>query len=202
MSNTMRIGWICLAGAATIGGLAWAASDVPVPAPPAATAGQAYAGASMVPSYSAPHGGLLIPVVGIERDHLRDNFREPRSGHVHGAIDILAPQGTPVVATVDGTIRKLFTSRLGGLTIYQFDERETRSYYYAHLERYAEGVREGQRVRRGDVIGYVGMTGNANTPHLHFAIYVLPPGKEWWKGDAVNPYSELLAITKPASLPR
>ena len=134
---------------------------------------------------------VLIPVAGIEPHQLRDTYEEARSGgRIHRAIDILAPRGTPVLASVDGTIRKLFTSRAGGVTIYQFDESESRVYYYAHLDRYANGLVEGASVRKGDVIGYVGTTGNAprNTPHLHFSIEDLPPSREWWKGTPVNPY--------------
>jgi murein DD-endopeptidase MepM/ murein hydrolase activator NlpD len=137
---------------------------------------------------------VMIPVAGIVTTDLRDTFVEARTGHVHGAIDILAPRGTPVVAAIDGHIRKLFTSRAGGLTIYQSDPDETRMFYYAHLDRYADGLAEGARVTRGTVIGYVGTTGNApiNTPHLHFAIAVLPPTKEWWKGTAIDPYPILV----------
>jgi len=139
--------------------------------------------------------GIIIPVAGIHRSDLHDNFADPRTGHVHNALDIMAPRGTPVVAAVDGTVRKLFTSRAGGLTIYQFDRSEEKVYYYAHLDRYADGLREGERIARGDVIGYVGTTGNApaNSPHLHFAIQILPPTKEWWKGQAVDPYPILTA---------
>ena len=141
----------------------------------------------------------LIPVEGIHASDLHDSFEQARSGgRAHHALDILAPRGTPVVAAVDGTIRKLFTSVAGGLTIYEFDNREERVYYYAHLDSYAN-VREGMRVRRGDVIGYVGTTGNApaNTPHLHFAIEVLPPTHEWWKGTPINPYPILTSRLGP-----
>ena len=134
---------------------------------------------------------LQMPVEGIALEGLRSDFDAPRSGgRRHQAIDIRAPRGTPVVAVVDGTIRKLFTSAAGGLTIYHFDEREETCYYYAHLDRYAAGIKEGMRVTRGSVIGYVGTTGNApkSTPHLHFAINRLPPTREWWKGDPIDPY--------------
>jgi murein DD-endopeptidase MepM/ murein hydrolase activator NlpD len=121
---------------------------------------------------------------------LRDDFGDPRTGHAHEALDILAPRGTPVVAVDDGVVQKLFTSVRGGLTIYHFDPEGAYSYYYAHLDRYADGLREGQALRKGDVIGYVGTTGNAppQTPHLHFAIFKLGPEKEWWKGAAINPF--------------
>jgi murein DD-endopeptidase MepM/ murein hydrolase activator NlpD len=134
---------------------------------------------------------LLIPVLGIEPAELKDDFAQPRgNGRTHGAIDILAPRGTPVVAAVDGTIRKIFTSKAGGLTIYQFDREEKRVYYYAHLDSYARGLAEGIVVRQGTVIGYVGTTGNApaDTPHLHFSVEDLPRTREWWKGSPVNPY--------------
>jgi murein DD-endopeptidase MepM/ murein hydrolase activator NlpD len=138
---------------------------------------------------------VLIPVDGVTRDELRDTFTAPRGGgRSHGALDILAPQGTPVLAAVDGTIRKLFHSKAGGVTIYQFDENEEMVYYYAHLDRYVNGLYEGQLVRQGEVIGFVGTTGNTRgTPHLHFAIEVLGPTKEWWKGTAINPYPVLTA---------
>ena len=139
---------------------------------------------------------MVIPVSGIAPEQLRDTFTEARSGgRVHNAIDILAPRGTPVVASVDGTIRKLYNSGAGGVSIYQFDESEANVYYYAHLDGYANGLAEGATVEKGEVIGYVGTTGNAprGTPHLHFSIERLPPSKEWWKGTAVNPYPILSA---------
>jgi len=152
----------------------------------------------------APHatGALIIPVQGVVATDLRDDFNQPRSdGRTHGALDILAPHGTPVIAAVDGTIRKLFFSGAGGITIYQFDRAEERVYYYAHLDRYADGLAEGLFVPQGTVIGYVGATGNAHgTNHLHFAIELLPPTKEWWKGTPVDPYP-LLATTTLSSLP-
>jgi murein DD-endopeptidase MepM/ murein hydrolase activator NlpD len=134
---------------------------------------------------------VIIPVAGIRTRDLRDNFIDRRSGgRPHNAIDIMAARGTPVVAAVDGTVRKLFTSRAGGLTIYQFDRAEEKVYYYAHLDHYADGLREGEDVQRGTVIGYVGTSGNApaTSPHLHFAIQRLPPTKEWWKGEAIDPF--------------
>jgi peptidoglycan LD-endopeptidase LytH len=142
-------------------------------------------------------GGVIVPVAGISPAQLHDNFLQARGGgtRLHGAIDIMAPRNTPVLAAVDGTIRKLFTSAGGGLTIYQFDQGEERIYYYAHLDRYAPDLREGQFVSQGSVIGFVGTTGNAapDAPHLHFAIEMLPSTKEWWKGTPVNPYPILTA---------
>lgn len=137
---------------------------------------------------------LIIPVEGITTAQLSDTFTDARgTDRVHDAIDIMAPTGTPVRAVADGRIVKLFDSEAGGLTIYQFDADETVAFYYAHLDRYADGVAEGQAVRQGDLVGYVGYTGNASPegPHLHFAIMVLGPEKNWWQGRAVNPYPYL-----------
>ena len=138
---------------------------------------------------------LLLPVQGITSDRLRDTFADGRDGKQRGheAIDIAAPRGTPVLAVDDGRIAKLFLSRLGGITIYQFDPSGQFAYYYAHLDRYSAGLAEGQTVRRGSVIGYVGSTGNASpdAPHLHFAIFRLGPEKQWWKGEPINPFPYL-----------
>jgi murein DD-endopeptidase MepM/ murein hydrolase activator NlpD len=110
----------------------------------------------------------------------------------------MAPRGTPVRAVDDGAVAKLYRGPLAGTTVYQFDAAKSRVYMYAHLDRYAPGLREGQAVRRGQVIGYVGSTGNApeSAPHLHFAMYELGRDKRWWKGKAANPYA-LLRGTGP-----
>lgn len=152
---------------------------------------------------SGPSESILLPVDGISASDLHDNYLQMRGGgtRTHGAIDIMAARGTPVLAAVDGTIRKLFTSAGGGLSIYQFDVREERVYYYAHLDRYDLMMHEGLFVKQGTVIGYVGSTGNASydAPHLHFAIETLPPTKEWWKGTPMNPYPILTAGATPVS---
>ncbi len=136
---------------------------------------------------------LEMPIDDVDEDDLRDTFFDSRgSGRAHEALDIMAPRHTPVRAVDAGVIAKLFNSQGGGgVTIYQFDPSRTFSYYYAHLDRYAPGLREGQTVRRGETIGYVGSTGNAspNTPHLHFAIFRLTPERQWWKDEPINPYS-------------
>lgn len=138
---------------------------------------------------------LKIPVEGADDDDLRDTFFDARGGgRAHEALDIMAPRHTQVLAADDGVITKLYDSRGGGgITIYQFDPTETFTYYYAHLDRYAASLHEGQRVRRGDVIGYVGSTGNASptATHLHFAIFRLGPERQWWKGEPINPYAVL-----------
>ena len=133
---------------------------------------------------------LAVPVDGVDRKDLRNTFSEARGSRSHEALDIIARRGTEVVAVENGRIEKLFTSKAGGLTIYQFDPTGTFAYYYAHLDRYADTLREGQTVKRGDVIGFVGSTGNAapDAPHLHFAIFRLTPEHQWWKGDPINPY--------------
>jgi murein DD-endopeptidase MepM/ murein hydrolase activator NlpD len=137
---------------------------------------------------------LTLPVQGIKRGDLRDTFNEARgSSRRHEALDVLAPRNTPVLAVEDGKIARLFLSDAGGITIYQFDPTEAYCYYYAHLERYADGLKDGSPVKRGQVIGYVGTTGNAprNTPHLHFAIFKMTDEKKWWQGTAIDPYSVL-----------
>jgi murein DD-endopeptidase MepM/ murein hydrolase activator NlpD len=133
---------------------------------------------------------LLLPIQGLDLRTLHDSFSEGRNGRPHEAIDILAPRGTPVLAVDDGPVRKLFTSARGGLTVYQFDPEGLYCYYYAHLDRYAEGLSEGAALRKGARVGYVGTTGNAppGTPHLHFTIFRLGPEKNWWEGIPVNPY--------------
>jgi murein DD-endopeptidase MepM/ murein hydrolase activator NlpD len=138
---------------------------------------------------------MIVPVAGVPRSALRDMYGDARGGRRHEAIDIMAPTGTPVIATDDGIVKKLFTSKPGGLTIYQFDPDQRFCYYYAHLDRYAPGLHEGQSVKRGDVIGYVGTSGNApkNAPHLHFALIRLDKERRWWKGTYVNPYPALAA---------
>ena len=141
---------------------------------------------------------LTPPIRGLALTSLQDTFGDFHNGHRHEAIDIMEPRGTPIHAVVPGTIRKLFFSVRGGITIYEFDETGVYCYYYAHLERYAEGLREGMRVERGDVIGFVGSTGNADAraPHLHFAVFELGPEKQWSKGTAIDPYASLVAAVK------
>ena len=136
--------------------------------------------------------GLAIPVEGIKQDGLVDTFTAARAGgRVHDAIDIMAAEGTPVIAAADGTIEKLFFSNGGGgITIYERSVDGKWMYYYAHLQAYAPGLTEGQKVKQGQVIGTVGHTGNASAdgPHLHFAINKMEPGQRWWQGSAINPY--------------
>jgi peptidoglycan LD-endopeptidase LytH len=137
--------------------------------------------------------GLAIPVVGVRRAQLSDTFTQARAGgaRVHDAIDIMAPRGRPVVAAAPGTVEKLFFSQGGGgITAYVRSPDKRWTYYYAHLDAYAKGLREGKRIKRGEVIGTVGSTGNADPdgPHLHFAIHRMEPGERWYQGSAINPY--------------
>jgi murein DD-endopeptidase MepM/ murein hydrolase activator NlpD len=130
-----------------------------------------------------------MPIAGVDPHTLRSNFSEMHDGHAHEALDIMAPRGTPVQAVAEGNVVKLFTSKQGGLTVYQFDDSRTWCYYYAHLDRYAPGLKEGTLLRKGDVLGYVGSTGDASpdAPHLHLAVFQLGPAKNWWEGTAVDP---------------
>lgn len=181
------------------------------PAAPAASAASAPAGSAAPTELSKFQGvalraggdlegqrllaqhALLVPVAGVAPGALSDNYQQGRGKRQHEAIDILAPAGTPVLATDDGRIAKLFHSKPGGLTIYQFDPASQLAFYYAHLQRYAQGLQEGLDVKRGDVIGYVGSSGNADpgTPHLHFAVFKLGDPPKWWQGAPVNPYPAL-----------
>jgi peptidoglycan LD-endopeptidase LytH len=137
---------------------------------------------------------LGVPVQGVRPAQLRDTFHDRRGAtRSHQAIDIMAPWGTPVLAADDGKVVKITSNRGGGLTLYQVDDSGRLVYYYAHLAGYADDLKEGQRVRRGDVIAFVGATGNApaTAPHLHFAVLLLARERRWWGGEALNPYAAL-----------
>jgi peptidoglycan LD-endopeptidase LytH len=165
---------------------------IEVPAATSGTTGVIPAGSPDATDLSARK--LTIPVAGIDADKLVRSYHDNRSGQrQHEAIDILAPRNTPVIAVEDGTIAKVFNSKAGGLTLYQFDPTQRYSYYYAHLDRYADGLKEGDQVHRGQVLGYVGTSGNApkDTPHLHFAVFRLTPDKRWWEGTPIDPYDIL-----------
>jgi murein DD-endopeptidase MepM/ murein hydrolase activator NlpD len=133
---------------------------------------------------------LRMPLDNVDVEAMKGGFQEKRGSRPHEAADLLAPRNTPVHAVEGGTIAKLFISKAGGITIYQFDPGGDLIYYYAHLERYADGLHEGQTISAGDVIGYVGTSGNAppNTPHLHFGVFETDGNRQWWKGQPVDPY--------------
>lgn len=141
---------------------------------------------------------LRLPIDGMHIESSKGGFLEHRGARPHEAIDVLAPRNTPVHAVTTGTIAKLFLSKPGGNTIYQFDAEGRFCYYYAHLERYADGLHEGQVVAQGDVIGFVGTSGNAppETPHLHFAVFELNANRQWWRGRAIDPYLMLRQADK------
>jgi len=137
---------------------------------------------------------LVFPVPQISPGTVHDTYDDRRAGHGHEALDIPAPRGAPVSTATTGVVTKLFPSVPGGLTIYLVDESRRYAYYYAHLDAYAADLAEGQRVARGQVIGYVGSTGNAapDAPHLHFAIFKLEPEPRWWHGTALDPHPLLV----------
>jgi murein DD-endopeptidase MepM/ murein hydrolase activator NlpD len=146
---------------------------------------------------------LGLPVAHMKLSDMLDTFNQSRPGERrHEATDIVAPLGTPVLAVDDGTIAKLFWSQAGGRTIYQFDLSQRYCYYYAHLDGYEMHLAEGMRVQRGQVIGYVGTTGNApaNSPHLHFAITEISGDKKWWGGKPIDPYPLLRASARQLGL--
>ena len=172
-----------------------ATSVRPKPEAPRVSASPAPPVVTPAPSPTATTGemswsGLRVPLDGVSIDSFKGGFAEHRGHGPHEAVDMLAPRGTPVHAVTTGTIAKLFYSQAGGNTIYQFDADGRLCYYYAHLDRYVEGLRDGQTVQQGDLIGYVGTTGNAppGTPHLHFAVFATDGDKRWWKGRALDPY--------------
>lgn len=140
---------------------------------------------------------LSMPVQGVRSAALRDTFGDDRRVGAHEALDIPAPMRAPVFAVEDGVVAKLFTSQRGGLTVYHFDPAARFAYYYAHLDAYAPGLREGQPLKRCALVGYVGLTGNspAGVPHLHFAIFKLEAQPRWWRGAPLNPHPVLSATT-------
>lgn len=152
--------------------------------------------------YLSHLGRLVIPVADVEAHHLRDSYRQGRGGgRVHKAIDIHARRGTAVLAVADGTILKLYTKGSGGNSIYHLDRDGRTRYYYAHLERFATDLRDGAEVKKGQVIGFVGDTGNARPGdyHLHFSIALLPNLDRWWEGENLNPYP---LLKQAAAAPR
>lgn len=149
--------------------------------------------AAPAPGGNWTHPMLVIPVQGVQRSQIVDTWGETRANgaRIHQASDIIAPGGTPVIAAAPGVVEKLFYSEGGGgITLYVRSPDRQWTYYYAHLLRYAPGVVEGMQVRAGDLLGYVGDTGNAGTGnyHLHFALSHMEPAESWWKGQPVNPY--------------
>jgi murein DD-endopeptidase MepM/ murein hydrolase activator NlpD len=135
---------------------------------------------------------LVIPVAGVGPSHIEDSFTAGRDGgeRQHNAVDILAPRNTPIIAADDGVILRMSSNKLGGITIYAADKDREFVYYYAHLDHYRRGVHEGDKIQKGDTLGFVGTTGNApkDVPHLHFQIMIWPSDGKYWYGEPVNPY--------------
>ena len=135
---------------------------------------------------------LVVPVAGVSVDRIPDTYKAPRGrdgSRRHEAVDIMAPRGTPVLSADDGQVLKLRKNAAGGTTVYATDPEERIIYYYAHLDRYHERMREGMKLAKGDTIGFVGTTGNApkNVPHLHFQIMRMPADRRWWGGEPIDP---------------
>jgi len=179
-------------GALFYGGI-WGSSDTVVVADKKVIDPAGPGGTMVIDSVTVGPAGLALPVAGVKPSELVDTFTQARAGgaRVHDAIDIMAPVGRPIISAAPGTVEKLFFSRGGGGTsvyVRSLDGRWT--YYYAHLNAYAPGLHEGQRVGRGTLLGFVGFSGNANPagPHLHMAINHMAPGEKWYQGTPVNPY--------------
>ena len=170
-----------------------AAVSEPKPLPPTVSAPRAQAPGDASGEGLLAQRELIVPVEGVAPTSLVDTYQQARTGHIHEALDIMAPRGARVLAADDGKLVKLFKSVPGGLTVYQFDPSGRLAYYYAHLDRYANGMHEGMELHRGDLVGYVGSTGNASpdAPHLHFAVFVLGPERQWWKGEPIDPFTAL-----------
>ena len=155
------------------------------------------ASGTIEPDAPASAGGaaLVIPVAGVSSAALVDSYEDARSeGRTHRALDIEAARGTPVLAAADGEVAKLFDSERGGLTVYQYHPAGTLTLYYAHLDGYAPGLEEGDQLRAGELLGYVGTSGNAanDNPHLHFQVLRRDEDDGWWQGEPVNPYPLLV----------
>lgn len=184
-----RVGWVVLAGILLVAGLfALSVRIGPAVSPPAAPA----------PPVARPSGGLIVPVTDVARSAIADTWGQARSERrQHHGTDIMAARDTPVVAAAAGTVEKLFQSRLGGTTLYQRSTDGRWTFYYAHLARYAPGVREGQQVAAGQLLGFVGDTGDAGAGnyHLHFSLTRRMPGQRWWEGEDVNPFPYLSRAT-------
>ena len=181
-----------VSGFSRTGGPTMSAAPISPPSTANAPAPSARVLAPVATTGDVARGRLRVPIDGSNVDTWKGGFDERRGGgsRGHEAVDILSPRNTPVHAVENGTIAKIFESKQGGHTVYQFNPDGTRIYYYAHLERYADGLHEGQPIVQGDVVGFVGTSGNAppNTPHLHFAVFQLGADKRWWQGTAIDPY--------------
>jgi murein DD-endopeptidase MepM/ murein hydrolase activator NlpD len=189
---TMGVGVILLLALAGLASMIRIVPGAPT-APVAQPAVQHAEAPEPAPAGNWTHPLLAVPVQGVSRAQIVDTWGQSRANgaRAHQATDIMAPGGTPVLAAAAGTVEKLFYSQGGGgITLYVRSPDRLWSYYYAHLQRYAPGVVEGMQVRVGDLLGFVGDTGNSGTGnfHLHFALSRMQPDDGWWKGQPVNPY--------------
>ena len=164
--------------------------EISAPAPVVTAPARATSG---TPESALAAKSLIIPVEGVDPSRVRDSYTSARGGRTHDAVDIMAARGTPVIATDAGTILRLRQNDAGGITIYQLDPDERFVYYYAHLDRYQDGLVEGMKIKQGDVLGFVGTTGNApkNTPHLHFQVMLYRGRGQYWGGEPINPHPYL-----------
>ena len=182
-----RVGWFVLGGIALVAALfASVVRFGPAAVQPAREPGAAQVDARGLPI-------LQVPVAGVARAQIVDTWGQARGeGRQHHGTDIMAAGGTLVLAAA-GRIEKLFESKLGGTTLYQRSADRRWTFYYAHLAGYAPGVHEGQVLRTGEPIGFVGDTGDAGPGnyHLHFATARLRPDQHWWEGEDVNAYPML-----------
>jgi murein DD-endopeptidase MepM/ murein hydrolase activator NlpD len=181
-------------------------TEAPAPSPRAAVP---LTDSSVSRAMSAPASGgdesylaarhIMLPVAGADPAKLEDSFKEPRDGdRVHRAIDILAPRGTPILSADDGKILRMTTSTLGGISMYTVDPTSRLVYYYAHMDRYKDGMSPGRNIVKGDTLGFVGTTGNApkNLPHLHFQVMRWPADGKYWNGDPIDPFDVLAGRKK------
>jgi len=177
---------------ATVGPRVGPSASTPLAsAPPPAGVESATPAVPAAPLPVLAPGQLLVPVQGVSAAQLVDTYTQARGqGRVHDAIDIAAPRGTPVLATADGVVLKLFQSDRGGITLYELAPDRRTIYYYAHLDRYAPGMAEGRPLKQGDVLGYVGNTGNAGAGnyHLHFEVSTTTDPRRYWAGTPQNPF--------------
>ncbi len=192
-----RVGWIFLAVVLAIGAVLASMTSFGIGGRDA----PANLGATIPERVPAATGALQIPVAGVSRTAIVDSWGDDRAGgmRAHHGTDILAPGGTPVIAAAPGRVEKLFGSEAGGVTVYIRSRDGRWSYYYAHLAGYVPGLAEGQTVRAGDPLGFVGDTGNAGTGnfHLHFGVSRMAPGGGWSGGQPVNPYPLLAGTARP-----
>ncbi len=152
----------------------------------------------LTPEAALAAKGLIVPVAGVDPSRVRDSYSAARGGRTHDAVDIMAPRGTPILAADAGTILKLRQNEAGGITIYQLDPDSQFVYYYAHLDAYRKDLAEGMTIRQGDILGFVGTTGNApkDMPHLHFQVMLYRGRGQYWGGDPINPLPFLTRVSR------